>query len=101
MQTDPIHKLTDLITTPSIIYLILGICFLITIVKLGTSIVMGLIQLAGIIIITMVLYWAYFKIFKNTELTTDQIITHFKEYAKFIMNQLIHIFNLIKRRIIQ
>lgn len=101
MQTDPIHKLTDLITTPSVIYLILGICFLITIVKLGTSIVMGLIQLAGIIIITMVLYWAYFKIFKNTELTTDQIITHFKEYAKMIMNQIIHIINLIKRRITQ
>ena len=101
MQNDPIHKLTDLITTPSIIYLILGICFLITIVKLGTSIVMGLIQLAGIIIITMVLYWAYFKIFKNTELTTDQIITHFKEYAEFIMNQLIHIINQIKRRLVQ
>ena len=101
MQSDPIHKLTDLITTPSIIYLILGICFIITIVKLGTSIVMGLIQLAGIIIITMVLYWAYFKIFKNTELTTNQIINHFKEYAEMIMNQLIHIFNLIKRRIIQ
>lgn len=99
MQSDPIHKLTDLITTPSIIYLILGIYFLITIVKLGTSIVMGLIQLAGIIIITMVLYWAYFKIFKNTELTTDQIITHFKEYAEMIMNQLIHIINLIKRRL--
>lgn len=99
MQSDPIHKLTDLITTPSIIYLILGICFLITIVKLGTSIVMGLIQLAGIIIITMVLYWAYFKIFKNAELTTDQIITHFKEYAEMIMNQLIHIINLIKRRL--
>lgn len=101
MQTDPIHKLTDLITTPSVIYLILGICFLITIVKLGTSIVMGLIQLAGIVILSMVLYWAYFKIFKNTELTTDQIITHFKEYAEIIMNQLIHITNLIKRRIIQ
>ena len=101
MQTDPIHKLTDLITTPSIIYLILGVCFLITIVKLGTSIVMGLIQLVGIIIITMVLYWAYFKIFKNTELTTDQIITHFKEYAEIIMNQLIQIINLIKRRIAQ
>lgn len=101
MQTDPIHKLTDLITTPSVIYLILGICFLITIVKLGTSIVMGLIQLAGIIIISMVLYWAYFKIFKNTELTTDQIITHFKDYAETIMNQIIHIINLIKRRIIQ
>lgn len=101
MQTDPIHKLTDLITTPSIVYLILGVCFLITIVKLGTSIVMGLIQLVGIIIITMVLYWAYFKIFKNTELTTDQIITHFKEYAEMIMNQLIHIINLIKRRLTQ
>ena len=101
MQTDPIHKLTDLITTPSVIYLILGICFLITIVKLGTSIVMRLIQLAGIIIISMVLYWAYFKIFKNTELTTDQIITHFKDYAETIMNQIIHIINLIKRRIIQ
>lgn len=101
MQPDPIHKLTDLITTPSVIYLILGICFLITIVKLGTSIVMGLIQLAGIVIISMVLYWAYFKIFKNTELTTDQIITHFKEYAEMIMNQLIHIINLIKRRIAQ
>lgn len=99
MQTDPIHKLTDLITTPSVIYLILSICFLITIVKLGTSIVMGLIQLAGIIIISMVLYWAYFKIFKNTELTTDQIITHFKEYAEMIMNQIIHIINLIKRRL--
>lgn len=101
MQTDPIHKLTDLITTPSIIYLILGICFLITIVKLGTSIIMGLIQLAGIIIISMVLYWAYFKIFKNTELTTDQIITHFKGYAELIMNQIIHIINLIKRRLTQ
>ena len=101
MQSDPIHKLTDLITTPSVIYLILGICFLITIVKLGTSIVMGLIQLAGIIIITMVLYWAYFKIFKNTELTTDQIITHFKEYAEMIMNQLINNINLIKRIITQ
>ena len=101
MQTDPIHKLTDLITTPSVIYIILGIFFLITIVKLGTSIVMGLIQLAGIIIISMVLYWAYFKIFKNTELTTDQIITHFKEYAEMIMNQIIHIINLIKRRLTQ
>ena len=101
MQTDPIHQLTDLITTPSVIYLILAICFLITIVKLGTSIVMGLIQLAGIVILSMVLYWAYFKIFKNTELTTDQIITHFKEYAEFIVNQLIHIINLIQRRITQ